>query len=210
MMKKLAHILMVAFAAFLIFVPDILEAQRRGGGGFRGGGGGRSMGARSSARASVSRPSRGSYGGGGRAQPASRPARVDRTPRADVARVDRTPRADVPRVDRTPNRDFNQGSLGGGTISIDRDIDVDYNGGWWNRDYDGCCDHPVAAAAVVGTAAAVGYAAGSVGTYYSTLPYYGCTEVLTNGVPYWDCSGSYYQPTFYGVDAAYVAVPPPD
>jgi hypothetical protein len=224
MMKKLAHILMVVFAAFLIFVPDILEAQRRGGGGFRGGGGGRSMGARSSARMSVSRPSRGSFGGGSyRPQRSSRPSaprmdrasrapRADRTPRVDAGRVDRTPRVDAgARVDRTPNRDFNRGSLGGGTINIDRDINIDNNGGWWNRDYDGCCDHPVAAAAALGTAAAIGYSAGTVGTYYSTLPYYGCTETLVNGVPYWDCgSGSYYQPTFYGVDAAYVAVPPPD
>jgi hypothetical protein len=201
MMKKLAHILMVAFAAFLIFLPEILEAQRRGGGGFRGGGGGgRSMGARSSARMSVSRPSRGSFGGGGRAQRASRPARMDRTPRADVGRVD-----------RTPNRDFNRNTINRGDINIDRDINIDNNGGWWNRDYDGCCDHPVAAAAALGTAAAIGYSAGTVGTYYSTLPYYGCTETLVNGVPYWDCgSSSWYQPTFYGTDAAYYAVPPPD
>jgi hypothetical protein len=102
------------------------------------------------------------------------------------------------------NRDFNRGY-----VNIDRDIDID-NGGWWNRGYDGCCDHPVAAAAVVaGTAAAVGYAAGTTGSYYSTLPYYGCTENLVNGVPYWDCANNWYQPTFSGIDATYLAVPPP-
>lgn len=205
-MKKLAHVLMVAFAALLILIPDILEAQRRGGGGGRGGGG-RSMGARSSARMSVSRPSRGSFGGGGRPQRAARAdvGRVDRS-----ARVDRTPRVDAGRVDRTPNRDFNRAGIGGGDININRDIDIDNNGGWWNRDYNGCCDHPVAAAAALGTAAALGYSAGTTGSYYSTLPY-GCTETLVNGVPYWDCgSSSWYQPTFYGVDAAYVTVPPPD
>lgn len=204
-MKKLAHILMVAFAAVLLFLPDILEAQRRGGGGFRGGGG-RSMGARSSARMSVSRPSRASFGGGARPQ---RQARVDRTPRVDAARMDRTPRMDAGRVDRTPNRDFNRGDINRGSININRDINIDNNGGWWNRDYDGCCDHPVAAAAALGTAAAIGYGAATVGSYYSTLPY-NCTEILVNGTPYWDCgNSSWYQPTFYGVDATYVAVPPP-
>lgn len=207
-MRKLKHVLMVAFAALLLLLPDILEAQRRGGGGFRGGGG-RSFGARSSARASVSRPSRGSFGGGSRPQRAARSPRMDRTPRVDAGRVDRTPRVDGGRVDRTPNRDFNRNQINRGDINIDRDINIDNNGGWWDRDYVGCCDHPVAAAAALGTAAAWGYAAGTTGTYYSTLPY-GCTETLVNGVPYWDCSSSWYQPTFYGVDAAYVAVPAPD
>jgi hypothetical protein len=213
-MKKLARMFMVAFALFLLVVPDILEAQRRGGGGgfrggggggFRGGGGGGfrggGMSARSSARTSVSRPSRASFSGGARA---ARPNRVDRTPRADLGRVDRTPRAD--------RGDFNRGQFNRGDININRDIDVyNNNGGWWNRGYDGCCDHPVAAVAALGTAAAVGYAAGNVGSYYSTLPYSSCTETIVNGVPYWDCGtgSTWYQPTFYGMDATYLAVTPP-
>jgi hypothetical protein len=206
-MKKLAHVSMVVVAAFLLFVPELLEAQRRGGGGrggggggFRGGGGG--MSARSSARMSVSRPSRASFSGGNRA------SRVDRTPRADRGdfnrggfnRVDRTPRAD--------RGDFNR--IDRGDVNINRDIYIDNNnGGWWNRDYDGCCSHPLAATAALGTAAAYGYAAATAGSYYSTLPYYGCTESVVNGVPYWDCGNSWYQPTFYGIDAAYVAVAAP-
>jgi hypothetical protein len=211
-MRKYTRMLMVVFAAFLLFLPSILEAQRRGGGGGRGGGGfrgggggGRSMSARSSARMSVSRPSRASYGGGARAQ---RAARVDRPARMDrSARVDRTPRAD--------RGDFNRGNfnreINRGDININRDISIDNNGGWWNRGYDGCCDHPIAAAAAVGTAAAaVGYAAGTAGTYYNTLPYYStCTENLVNEVPYWDCGNDWYQPTFYGIDTAYLSVPPP-
>jgi len=212
-MRKLVHLSMVAFAALLLVVHDA-DAQRRGGGGrggggfrgggggFRGGGGGGrgggfSMGARSSARSSVtSRPSRSSFGGGDR----SFNRGVDRTPRVD--RVDRTPRVD--------RGDFNRGNFDG-NINIDRDITIDNdNGGWWDRDYFGCCDHPVAATAALGAAAAYGYAAGSVGTYYNTLPYYsGCTESVVNGVVYWDCANNWYQPTFSGIDAAYVAVTPP-
>jgi hypothetical protein len=210
-MRKFARVFMVVAALLLLFLPEMLEAQRRGGGGrggggFRGGGGGGfrggAMSARSGARMSVSRPSRASMGGGARA---ARPSRVDRTPRADrgdFARVDRTPRVD--------RGDIYRGDINRGAININRDIDINTNGGWWNRDYDGCCDHPVAAAAALGTAAAVGYAAGNVGSYYSTLPYSSCTEIIVNGAPYWDCgSSAWYQPTFYGVDAAYLSVPPP-
>ncbi|HEX5871803.1 MAG TPA: hypothetical protein VFY65_15350, partial [Longimicrobium sp.] len=67
-MRKLTRVFMAMAAAFLLFLPGVLEAQRRGGGGFRGGGGGGfrggGMSARSSARMSVSRPSRASFGGG--------------------------------------------------------------------------------------------------------------------------------------------------
>src|SRR6478735_8625346 len=124
--------------------------MRGGGGGFRGGGGG-GFSSRGGARSSVTRPaSRPSYGGGGRpGNIASRPGNINNRP----GNINNRP-------GNINNRPGNINNINGGNVVNNRKVnvaDVDVNGGWggygdWN---DGCCfNHPVAAAAAIGTAAA--------------------------------------------------------
>jgi Family of unknown function (DUF6515) len=150
----------------------------------RGGGGAhRSRGA---ARTSIS----------GRAHPAVRPTPAAR-PNVDRTNV---ARRDVDR--RVVDRDVDVNRA----IDVDRDVDIDISG----RDYDyndwGCCHHPVAAAAV--TAAAVATTAAAVGSMIYTLPTY-CSTTVVNGVTYEQCGDTWYQPQFYGSDAAYIVVTSP-
>jgi hypothetical protein len=66
--------------------------------------------------------------------------------------------------------------------------------------------HPVAAAAVVGTAAVA--TAVAVGTVVRTLPPQ-CQTVMVGNVAYQQCGGTYYQPRYSGSDVTYVVVSPP-
>jgi hypothetical protein len=80
---------------------------------------------------------------------------------------------------------------------------VDVHGGYYQ---DGCCYHPVAAAAAV-TATAVATAA-AIGSTASALPP-ACTPVVVNGLTYQECGSTWYQPQFVGTDTTYVVVAAP-
>jgi hypothetical protein len=165
--------------------------MRGGGGGFRGGGGG-GFSSRGGARQSVTRPAnRPGYGGGGIS---NRPGNINNRP------------------GNINNRPGNINNINGGNVINNRPVnvrDVDVNGGWggygdWN---DGCCfNHPVAAAAAIGTAAALTSAA--IGSIVYTLPS-SCSAVIVDGITYEQCGSTWYQPQFMGTETTYVVVSPP-
>jgi hypothetical protein len=176
-----------AIGVVLACLSEPAAAQRRGGGSRgggmrRGGGGGGGFASRGSARSSVTtRPSF--------SPPVNRPpANVNRPANPVV---------------RPPN-------IAGGDVNFNRpinvgDVDVHHD---YGRPGTGCCyyDHPVAAAAVVGTAAAV--TAAAIGSTVYTLPS-SCTTVVVNGFTYEQCGSAWYQPQFSGTTTTYVVVSPP-
>jgi len=83
-------------------------------------------------------------------------------------------------------------------VSVNRDVDIDVNHGWYDN-------HPVATAAAVGTAVAV--TAAAIGSIVYSLPP-SCTVVVENGVQYNYCGGVYYQPMYSGSTVSYVVVNP--
>ena len=111
----------------------------------------------------------------------------------------------------SPGRgNINRGDINRGDININRPVNIgEIEGGYGGRWNNGCCyyDHPVAAGAVVGAAAAVGAAA--VGSVVYDLPS-SCTTVYVDGVTYENCGGTYYQPSFTGTTTSYIVVSDPD
>lgn len=196
-MKKLMRILVIMMA--LLTVSEAAFAQRRGGGGrgggmrgggFRGGG----FSGRSAARPSINH------------RPAQRPS----FDRGSINRGNNINRGNINRgnIDRgNINRgNINTGDFNRNNINIDRDFDGDGWNGW--GDYDGCCwGHPVARGVVAGAAAAA--TAAAIGTTVYALPS-SCTTVYDDGISYYDCSGTWYQPQFYGTTTQYVVVEPPN
>ncbi|RKG97214.1 hypothetical protein [Corallococcus carmarthensis] len=77
-------------------------------------------------------------------------------------------------------------------VDVHRDIDVDVD-----RDY-----HPVARVAGAMVAAV------AVGTVVRALPS-SCSTVVSRGVTYQNCGGTWYQPRYAGTDVTYVVVNPP-
>jgi hypothetical protein len=171
---------LLAIGVVLACLSEPAAAQRRGGGMRGGGARGGGFASRGSARSSVTmRPS-------------------------FSAPVNRPP----VNVNRPANPIVNRPNIAGGDVNFNRPInvgDVDIH-----HDYDrpgvGCCYHPVAAAAVVGTAAAV--TAAAIGSTVYSLPS-SCTAVVVNGITYEQCDGSWYQPQFSGTTTTYVVVSPP-
>lgn len=137
--------------------------------GDRGGGGGGRGGGGGGARASGG-------GGGGGAQAAGGGAR--QSAQANNSRADA----------RTNN--VRGGSVN--NVNVDRNVNVNVDNGW-DRDY-----HPVAAAAVVGTTAAV------IGSMVRTVPP-GCVPVNYGGMVYQQCGATWYQPQ----GSQFVVVNPP-
>jgi len=81
-------------------------------------------------------------------------------------------------------------NVGYGTHThVNRNVDVHYH-----DDY-----HPVARAAGVAVAAV------AVGTIVRSLPP-SCTTVVTAGVTYQNCGGTFYQPRYSGTQVTYVVV----
>lgn len=232
-------------AALLVLLAIMLSgedlfSQRRGGGGFRGGGASRGAGMsrggartsvtarpRPASRPAVSRPS---------ARPAVRqPARASSRP--SVSRPATRPSVSQPVANR-PAVDRSRTNIGSAAANrntnrvVDRSREVNINrdfGGDYDLDYDGCCNHPIAAGAIVGaTAAAV---AGSYAYPYYGDPYYNgdtyihyddpdaytipytdpsyCASEVVNEVTYQNCSGTWYLPQFSGTDITYVVVSSP-
>jgi hypothetical protein len=119
------------------------------------------------------------------------------------------------RVSRPAQRpaDINRGRVNTGdrvnrigdntVINRDVNIDGDWDGGW-DWDDDGCC-HGIGAGIVAGAATA---AALSYGTTVYALPT-GCGTVVVNGISYYSCDGTWYQPQFVGTTVEYTVVAPP-
>src|SRR5215467_1339955 len=89
-------------------------------------------------------------------------------------------------------------------VNVNRDVNVNVDNHW--DDHNDHWDHPVAAAAAVGTAAAVTAAAiGSIA--YSVPP--SCVPVDVNGVTYQQCGSTWYQPQYAGSSVQYIVVTAP-
>jgi hypothetical protein len=82
-------------------------------------------------------------------------------------------------------------------VNVDRDVNVNVEGGGWDNDY-----HPGARAAAVGTAVAVTSAV--IGSRVSTVPA-NCVPVNYGGMVYQQCGSTWYQPQ----GSQYVVVNPP-
>jgi uncharacterized protein with beta-barrel porin domain len=95
------------------------------------------------------------------------------------------------------NRDVNVNRNVNRNVNVHRDIDVDVDHGHY---------HPVARA--VGVTAATAATAAVVGSVVHSLPP-SCTTVVTAGVAYQQCGGTYYQPRYVGTQISYVVVNPP-
>jgi hypothetical protein len=80
-----------------------------------------------------------------------------------------------------------------GNVHIDRDIDVDVHHGYHN-------DHHPVAAAIVATAVI-----GAI--LYTPPPAY--TVVVVDGITYYQCGTTWYQPRFSGTTTTYVVVVAP-
>jgi Flp pilus assembly protein TadB len=104
------------------------------------------------------------------------------------------------------NANVNRSNTNVSSRNVSRETNVNRNTNI-NVDVDqGGFDHPWAAAAAVGTAAAVTSAAiGSM--VYSVPP--SCQTVVVSGVSYSQCGNTWYQPQMVGSAVQYVVVAPP-
>jgi hypothetical protein len=200
-MNRLIRIMAIVLA--LLTVSDLAFAQRRGGGGFRGGGGMRGGGfrgggfsGRASARPTINRPAQ---------RPAvSRPAARPSTPINRPSQLPAAGRGNRTNISRDRiNTGDRVNRIGDNYINRDVNIDRDFDGDW-DWDDDGCC-WGVGAGIVAGAATA---AALSYGTVVYALPT-GCSTVIVNGISYYDCSGTWYEPQFVGQTVEYTVVAPP-
>jgi len=87
-------------------------------------------------------------------------------------------------------------------INVNNNIHGECLGGCYNRGWD----HPVAAAAAV-TAAAVTTAAVVGSIAYSIPPT--CTTAFVNGISYYQCGSTWYEPQYVGTDLQYQVISPP-
>ncbi|HEX5123446.1 MAG TPA: hypothetical protein VFV97_09370 [Rhodanobacteraceae bacterium] len=107
-------------------------------------------------------------------------------------------------VNRNTNVNQNTNINRNTNVNVNRDVNVHVDNGWDNH-HDNW-DHPVAAAAAIGTAAAVTAAAiGSIA--YSIPP--SCVPVNVNGVTFQQCGSTWYQPQYAGSSVQYVVVTAP-
>jgi hypothetical protein len=99
------------------------------------------------------------------------------------------------------DRNVNVNASRNANVNVNRDVDV--HGGYYQ---DGCCYHPVAAAAAV-TATAVATAS-AIGSTVPALPP-ACASIVVNGLTYQQCGSTWYQPQFVGTETTYVVVAAP-
>jgi hypothetical protein len=74
------------------------------------------------------------------------------------------------------------------------------NGGWYDDHHHW---HPLATAATVAVTAAV------IGSIVNSVPSSGCQMLIVNGLSYYQCGSSWYQPRYYGSNVQYIVVVPP-
>lgn len=204
----------LAVTSAALLLPNVAEAQRRGGGAARAGNMAHASvsGAnRASQQAAMAR-TRPSGGAGNRASTGN----VNAGNRVNTGNVNAGNRVNTGNVN-TGNR-VNTGNISTGDINVDRNVNVDVDhdgwGGWhdvdvdidggagdWNIDVEVDHYHPVATAAAVATTAAV------TGAYYHSVPV-GCPIVYTYPRPYYYCGGVYYEKQMQGDTVVYVVVRP--
>lgn len=138
------------------------------------------------AMAPIAEAARGGGGGGGAG------ARAGGGGGGGGARQVNNSRADV-RTNDVRNTSVNN-------VNVDRNVNVNVQGGCTGR--CGGWDHPVAAAAVVGTTIAV--TAAAVGSIVAAPPP-GCVPVNYGGMIYQQCGGTWYAPQ----GSQYIVVNPP-
>lgn len=177
MNAKLSTVLIAACVASLGLSTFDADAQRgRGGGG--------------AARSSV-------HGGGHAAASGGSRQAVNQPNNAHHANTQRS----TTNVNRNTNVNRSTDVNRSTNVNVDRNVNIDVDDGW-----DNDFDHPWAAAAAVGTAAAVTAAAiGSI--VYSVPP--SCVTTVVNGIAYQQCGSTWYQPQYAGSSVQYVVVSPP-
>lgn len=181
---KLSIAILAACAGCFSMVAFDASALPRG----RSGGG---AAARSSVHAGGGHPAAGAHGGTrASGAPVNHPTNQHH---ANTNRTANTNRSTNVNQNTNVNRNTN--------VNVDRDVNIDVDNGW-----DNDIDHPWAAAAAVGTAAAVTAAAiGSIA--YSVPP--SCVTTVVDGIAYQQCGSTWYQPQYAGSSVQYVVVSPP-
>ena len=86
--------------------------------------------------------------------------------------------------------------------NINRDVNVDVDNHWGN-DWNDRYWHPVAAGVAMGVTAAV------VGSMVNQVPSTGCVTTIVNGMSYYQCGSTWYQPSYAGTAVQYIVVNPP-
>lgn len=99
------------------------------------------------------------------------------------------------------NRDVNRNVNRNVNRDIDRDINVDVDH-HWDNDWDDHW-HPIATGVAVGMTAAV------IGSIVNSVPSTGCVTTIVNGISYYQCGSTWYQPTYAGTTVQYIVVNPP-
>jgi hypothetical protein len=168
----LAPLVALVLASFAMAPYADAAAARGGGGGDRGagggGGGGRATGGGGGARA----PGAGGGGGGGKQSAQVNDSKAD-------------------------TRTNNVRSSSANNVNVERNVDVNVEGGGWDNDY-----HPGATAAAVTAGVAVTSAV--VGSRVRSVPP-SCVPVNYAGVVYQQCGSTWYQ----AQGSQYVVVNPP-
>jgi hypothetical protein len=85
-------------------------------------------------------------------------------------------------------------------VNVNRNVRVDVDRHGWGY-------HPIATGVAVGATAAV--TAAVIGSVVNTLPP-SCTTAITNGITYYQCGSTWYQPQYAGSNVTYVVVNPPN
>ena len=83
-------------------------------------------------------------------------------------------------------------------VNVNRNVNVNVNHGYYGGVY---YNNGPSVAAVVATAIVVG-------AIVNSLPP-GCTTIMTSGITYHNCGGTYYQPRYQGSSVTYVVVTHP-
>ncbi|WP_028454968.1 hypothetical protein [Chitinilyticum litopenaei] len=135
----------------------------------------------------------------------NKPATANRgaAPRAEAA-----PRANVQNntarnTNATRNtKNTNVRNTNVNNINIDRDVNIDVDGGGchggcWDNDY-----HPIATAAAITATAAV------IGSIVNSVPP-NCVPVVYANITYQQCGNTWYQPQYQGSNVTYIVVNPP-
>jgi hypothetical protein len=101
---------------------------------------------------------------------------------------------------------INRGNINRGDWNGDINIDNDWDGDWdWGD--NGCC-WGVGAGIVAGATAAAVASTYDYGDVVYALPP-ACGTTVVNGISYYTCDGTWYQPQFVGQSVEYVVVAPP-
>ena len=125
---------------------------------------------------------------------------VRHTASSNINHNGNVPRDGSRNADRSVNRNVNR--------NINHNVDVDVHHDYGYRGWDDGWDdyHPFATAAVV--TAGVALTSAVIGSIVNTVPP-NCGNVVVNGISYYQCGNSWYQPQYAGTTVQYIVVNPP-